>query len=209
MYGQSNSSVGYGLYGLANASTGTNYGVYGQTSSGSGIAGAFNNAAGGKIISGQNNGTEKFSVDGSGNVATAGAVLASLPNGSGGTTNGYLAKLDSNGSAVQAGATDTAGIVGIVVFGGGTTGDAQIALAGQANCVFDGGTTAGHYVQASAGTGGDCHDAGASYPGTGQVLGRVLSTNGGTGTYPVMLFGRSSERTRRMRRTSAARWRAT
>jgi hypothetical protein len=32
-------------------------------------------------------------------------------------------------------------------------------------------------------------DAGAAYPITGQVLGRVLSTNGGGGTYAVELFG--------------------
>jgi hypothetical protein len=39
-----------------------------------GIAGVFNNPAGGKILSGQNNGVEKFSVDGGGNVALSGRI---------------------------------------------------------------------------------------------------------------------------------------
>ncbi len=40
----------------------------------SGIAGLFDNPAGGKILSGQNNGMEKFSVDGGGNVALSGRI---------------------------------------------------------------------------------------------------------------------------------------
>jgi hypothetical protein len=54
--------------------------------------------------------------------------------------------------------------------------------------VFDGATTAGHYVGLSAGTDGDCTDAGATYPTSGQVIGRVLSTNVGAGTYSIALF---------------------
>ena len=70
-----------------------------------------------------------------------------------------------------------------------TSGSAQIAISGKASCVFDGATTAGHYVQISS-TSGDCHDTGsASYPSSGQVLGRVLSTNGSGGTYAMELFG--------------------
>jgi len=48
--------------------SGTGAGINASVASASGTAGVFNNTAGGKIISGQNNGTEKFSVDGSGNV---------------------------------------------------------------------------------------------------------------------------------------------
>jgi len=57
------------------------------------------------------------------------------------------------------------------------------------NCVFDGATTAGDYVQISSTVAGNCHDAGAAYPAGGQVLGRVLSTNASGGTYATHLFG--------------------
>ena len=50
---------------------GATTGVSGYVASSSGTAGVFNNAAGGNIISGQNNGVQKFSVDGSGNVNAA------------------------------------------------------------------------------------------------------------------------------------------
>ena len=33
-----------------------------------------------------------------------------------------------------------------------------------------------------------CHDAGSTYPTSGQILGRVLSTNGSSGTYTIELF---------------------
>src|SRR5262249_17980460 len=59
---------------------------------------------------------------------------------------------------------------------------------GTASCVFDGATTAGDYVQNSSTTAGDCHDAGASVPAGGQVLGQVLSTNGAGGAYAMILY---------------------
>lgn len=105
-----------------------------------------------------------------------------------GTTLNKLAKLTGAPStAVIAATTDTQGIVGIVIGGAGTTGNALIARAGQASCVFDGATTAGDYVVISPTVAGDCHDTGsANYPTTGgQVLGRVLSTNGAGGTYAM------------------------
>jgi fibronectin-binding autotransporter adhesin len=107
-----------------------------------------------------------------------------------GTTQYTLAKLTGAPStAVIASTSDTGGIIGIVAEGAGTSGNAKIAIAGQASCVFDGATTAGHYVQISGTTAGDCTDAGSTYPGSGQVLGRVLSTNSSGGTYAVFLFG--------------------
>ena len=111
--------------------------------------------------------------------------------GTTGTTLSRLAKLTGAPStAVIAGTGDVSGVEGIVVGGAGTTGNAQIAIQGIAACVFDGATTAGHYVQASITTGGQCHDTGsASYPSANQVLGQVLSTNGGGGTFNVFLFG--------------------
>jgi len=122
---------------------------------------------------------------------TAGALATDLPNASTtGTTLYKLAKVTgSPATAIIASTSDTAGMVGIVIDGAGTTGNAQIARGGQAPCVFDGATTAGDYVQISSTTPGDCDDAGANYPGTGQVLGRVLSTNAGTGTYVMLVAG--------------------
>src|SRR4029079_7452376 len=44
-------------------------------------------------------------------------------------------------------------------------------------------------VQLSSPAAGACHDAGATFPiSGGQVLGRVLSTNGAGGTYAMVLY---------------------
>lgn len=104
--------------------------------------------------------------------------------GTTGTTTSTLTKLTGAPStAVIAATTDTKGIVGITASGAGTAGNATIQISGTVNCVFDGGTTAGDYVQISSTTGGDCHDTGATtYPTSGQVIGRVLATNASTGT---------------------------
>ncbi len=108
-----------------------------------------------------------------------------------GTVLNKVAKLNgvSPAGVVVTATTDTAGAVGIVIGDAGTTSNGHVALEGQANCVFDGATTTGDYVQISGTVGGDCHDTGATYPISGQVLGRVLSTNAGTGTYSVYLIG--------------------
>lgn len=110
-----------------------------------------------------------------------------------GTSLNFLAKLNgaTSSCAVKAAASDTAGILGIVVSGSGTSGNAVIAYRGYANCSFDGSTTAGDYVQISSTNAADCHDAGATYPSSGEVLGRVLSTNAAAGTYGVLLGSES------------------
>ena len=108
-----------------------------------------------------------------------------------GTTVHKLAKLTGAPSkAVVSGAGDTGGVIGIVNSGAGTTGSATIQESGQTTCVFDGATTAGHYVQISASVAGDCTDAGATLPTSGQVIGQVLTTNGGGGTYTVDMANR-------------------
>lgn len=109
--------------------------------------------------------------------------------GSTGTTVNKLAKLTGAPStAVILTTSDLTAISGIAVAGAGTTGNAQLARAGRASCVFDGATTAGDYVQASATVAGDCHDAGATLPTANQILGRVLSTNGAGGTYAMTVY---------------------
>lgn len=115
-------------------------------------------------------------------------LVEELPNAtSTGTTNNYLAKL-SGSSAIIVATTDTDGIVGIVVAGGGTSGNAKIAITGQAICQFDGATTAGDWVGISSATAGECHDMGSATRGAGAYqIGRVLSTNGSAGLYSVLL----------------------
>ena len=106
-----------------------------------------------------------------------------------GTTLNKLAKLTGAPStALITATTDVAGALGVVIGGAGTTGSAQIAITGQASCVFDGATTAGHYVINSATVAGDCSDAGAGEPNGKTVVGIVLSTNVAGGTFGLSLF---------------------
>jgi hypothetical protein len=105
-----------------------------------------------------------------------------------GTVLNKLAKLTGAPStAIVTATTDVSGILGIVVAGAGAAGSADIAVFGKAFCVFDSATTAGHYVVNDTSTAGDCMDAGATYPTSGQVIGVVTTTNGGAGTYEVDL----------------------
>jgi hypothetical protein len=106
-----------------------------------------------------------------------------------GTTVNLLAKLTGAPStAVITATTDTENAVGIVVSGAGTTGNATVAIIGQASCEFDGATVAGNYVVISTITVGMCHDIGSSFPTAQAAYGRVLSTNGGTGVYVMELM---------------------
>lgn len=141
------------------------------------------------------------SVTGSGTVASpytiavTGSGPASSTNisvtneGVTGTTLNTLTKITGAPStAIIAATTDTGGVVGITTSGAGTTSTASIQVSGLANCVFSGATTANHYVGISAATAGNCVDAGATYPTSGQVIGRVLTTNASGGTYQIDIF---------------------
>jgi hypothetical protein len=107
-----------------------------------------------------------------------------------GTTQNRIAKLTGAPStAVIATTTDTTKLVGIVIAGAGTTGNAQIVTNGNVACDFDGSTTAGNYVGASTTTNGKCTDLGATLPTTGvQVIGRVLETIASAGSATVYIF---------------------
>jgi hypothetical protein len=119
----------------------------------------------------------------------AGTHISVANAASTGTLLNALTKLTGAPStAVVAATTDTGGVVGITIGGAGTSGNASIVTTGSVSCIFDGATTAGDYVQISASAAGDCHDAGSSYPVSGQVVGRVLGTNGSAGTYGIDLF---------------------
>lgn len=175
--------------------------VKGRALTAGSTGGVFQNTAGGKILSGQNNSGEVFSVDNAGNVGVpAAAITISVPNAnhSGvGTALNHPASLDNSVNPATAITADHVipftNPIGIVVGGAGTSGNAIIAVIGQAQCVFDGATTAGDYVVVSSITDGGCHDFGSGiaigYPNDQPVLGRILTTNGGAGTYSMILFG--------------------
>jgi hypothetical protein len=131
--------------------------------------------------------TQPLTVWGNVDSGNAGGYLTEIANaGTTGTTVNKLAKLNASGAGLIAATTDTDGMVGIVVGGAGTSGNAQIAVDGQASCVFDGATTAGHFVTISGTTAGDCSDS-ATRSTTKQTIGFVLSTNASAGTYLVKL----------------------
>ena len=94
----------------------------------------------------------------------------------------------SFGNVVTNPAGNMVGIIGIAAsLPTGSTVNVQ--QSGTILCNFDGATTAPDYVQASASVAGDCHDAGAAYPTSGQVLGRILTSIGSAGPAQVDLFG--------------------
>ena len=128
---------------------------------------------------------------------TARRVVVGVTNeGVTGTTANRLAKLTGAPSkAIIVATTDTEGTIGVVVSNGATSGLATIQTAGLVNCDFDAATVAGDYVSISSTTAGKCHDAGATRPTTGQIIGRALSTNGASGTYQLVLAsGRAPRR---------------
>jgi hypothetical protein len=123
---------------------------------------------------------------------TTGFVLQNYSVG--GTFLNTLTKIANTGgvSAVaQAQTSDTSGIVGVTIASSGTTGNAVVVSSGETNLLFDGSTVGGDYVQNSTITAGYGHDAGASYPTSGQIIGRILNTVSSPGSVPVLieLFG--------------------
>lgn len=114
-----------------------------------------------------------------------------------GTITNRLASLTTAGRVITAPAGSVSGLVGIVVAGGGSSGSATVVNQGVVTCLFDGPTVAGDAVQLSPNVAGECNDAGnslvgvvTSAPALGtatQMVGRVLSTNGGGGNYQVLL----------------------
>lgn len=158
-----------------------------------GVAAVLNSyIVGAKLLSGRMSGSiENFSLDNFGNVVSAGALAVQYPNNSvTGTIVTNLAKLDSLGNALLPATSDTSGIVGVVIGGAGTSGNAQIAYSGIASCRFDNAGRIGDYVGISSTVAGNCTDVGQTYPAHGQVIGRVLSATVDNPTlYSITVFG--------------------
>lgn len=115
------------------------------------------------------------------------AVHPSLTNDTTtGTTVNTLAKIISSG-AVITGTSDTTGAIGIVTSGAGKSGSAVIATQGIVLCQFDATLiNVGDWVQISPTTAGDCHDAGATKPASGEIIGHAV-TGGGASTAQSVL----------------------
>ena len=127
----SSGTSGTGLRALATATSGTTTGVSAYVASAAGTAGVFNNAAGGKIFSGQNNGVEKFSVDGSGSVVSVNAVTGKILNST---------------TVFQIGGQGVLGIgmpIDMNLFAGQNAGAANVSGSGQDNTFL--GSNAGQH----------------------------------------------------------------
>ncbi len=79
-------------------------------------------------------------------------------------------------------------IIGIVVAGAGTTGNATIAVMGTVPCYFDGTImNAPSYVIASTSADGKCKTSGLTYPSAGNAIGYAAATRTGAGLTNVVL----------------------
>jgi len=104
-----------------------------------------------------------------------------------GTADKLLVKLTNSGAVVRSAVTDTSGVVGIVLAGtGGASGTARVTFNGFTVCTFDNAATQGNYVQISSSLAGECHDAGAARPASGQIIGRIWAGVAGN-DYTVLL----------------------
>jgi len=81
--GHADSTTGVGILGQATATSGTTTGLVARVFSAAGTALIVDNTQGGKLLSGKVGSTEKFSVNGSGNVVASGSVTATSFSGSG------------------------------------------------------------------------------------------------------------------------------
>lgn len=121
---------------------------------------------------------------------SSGGTITIANEGTTGTVvNGLVSLTGAPSKAIRTGLGLTGGIVGICTANCTTTGNATITTSGIVPCVFDGATTSNDYVSISAGTNDNCHDAGTT-PAfvNGDIVGRVLSTNGAGGTFNIDLW---------------------
>jgi hypothetical protein len=171
--GYSSSTGGTGVRGLSTATTGSTTGISASVASAAGTAGVFNNTAGGKILSGQNNGVEKFAVDGSGNIASQG-TLSGI--GITGTTSA------ATGVGLTGNATNTTGAnTGVM---GETASVNGIGVGGYANATT--GQNVGVYGQTNSNSGWGVYGEAAST--SGQTFG-VEGNNQSSGSYSSGVLG--------------------
>lgn len=169
--GNASSSTGIAVGGTELATSGVNTGVLGKVHSSAGTAGVFDNTAGGKILSGQNNGVQKFSVDGHGNVsgATLSGTGANVTQAGANGGTGVIG-VGGNASDVDGGGIGGAGVVGTGGVGFGTSGPGVLAQGGASSfdcCAGDGVDAFGGAYEGIGvvATGGDGEEYAAGWPG--------------------------------------------
>jgi hypothetical protein len=175
-----------------NGTGASSIGLQASSNDANGIGAVISNSAAGEILSARDNtGNELLSVFPAG--VQLKRSLINVPNDTTtGTVLNELAKFTSaaGGSFRVTSAGDAGGAVGIVVSGAGiapSVPNALVTTIGDGNCVFDNTAIEADYIQISPTAAGQCHDSGATYPTSGQVLGRVTDTSK---TPPqVYLFG--------------------
>src|SRR6185312_10029471 len=83
LFAENSSTTGTAMKALESSTTGSTIGILGQVGSIDGVAGVFDNTAGGDILSLRNAGNAVVTVKGNGDITTTGQVFASTFNGSG------------------------------------------------------------------------------------------------------------------------------
>jgi len=164
--------------GTALTANGTGAGAIGLQASSNdvnGIGAVITNSAAGEILSVRDNtGFEVLHADAKGLILTTKTDQARFTNDTiTGTVLNELASLTPQGNVIVTSAGAQGGAHGIVTAGAGTSGSAVVAIWGGVSCVFDNTAVDGDYVQISPTAAGQCHDAGSTYPTSGQVVGFV------------------------------------
>lgn len=170
VFGQSNSTNGFGLYGYATAATGPTYGVWGQSLSTSGYG-----------VVGSNSATSGLTYGGSFGVAsTSGRAVNGMANAATGTTyGGYFESASTSGTGVYARASAGSGSTyGVNSECLSTSGIAVFGLAGAST-----GITYGVYGQTLSTSGYGV--VGYAQATSGTIYGVLGATNsaGGYGVY--------------------------
>jgi hypothetical protein len=119
---------------------------------------------------------------------TTTGLQQTIPNAaSPGTTAGLLVKL-AGGQVSVAATADTSGVIGICSLNCGTAGTATIVVVGLSICIADNTVSAGDYIQIGTSTAGRCKSAGTAKPGSGQILGRGLTSAIAGNSFSVLLY---------------------
>lgn len=117
----------------------------------------------------------------------AGPLVHQFANAASPGTTQYESVMVAASGTVTAGTAST-GVIGVCIIGCGTSGNASVAVEGVVNAMFDTASiTAGDYVTATAS--GTFHDTGsATYPTSGQVQGKIITSGTSCNTSPGCPF---------------------
>ena len=162
--GHADSTSGIGILGQATATSGTTTGIVARVFSVDGTALIVDNTQSGKVLSGQVNGAEKLSVDGSGNLVASGSVTATSFSGSGSALTNVTAATanDLNCTGCVAPAE-----VSFNYAGSASQGGAATTAVTASDALSLGGVTAANYARL---------DIGNSFNGNQSVTGNITLT---------------------------------